>query len=115
MNTAKFFQLNQVGGPEVLKISELPIPQPQAGEVRIKVEAIGLNRAEALYTAGYYLYPPQMGSIPGYEAAGTIDAIGDNVTGFNQGDKVSTIPAFSMQKYGVYGEYAIVPAYAVSH
>lgn len=115
MNTAKFFQLNQVGGAEVLEISNLPIPDPKAGEVRIKVQAIGLNRAEALYMAGYYLYPPRLGSIPGYEAAGTIDAIGENVTGFNLGDRVSTIPAFSMQEYGVYGEYAIVPAYAVSH
>jgi NADPH:quinone reductase len=115
MNSAKFFQLNQVGGPEVLEISELPIPEPKAGEVRIKVQAIGLNRAEALYTSGYYLYPPKIGSIPGYEAAGTIDAMGENVTGFNLGDRVSTIPAFSMQEYGVYGEYAIVPAHAVSH
>jgi NADPH:quinone reductase len=115
MNTAKFFQLNQVGGPEVLKISELPIPNPASGEIRIKVQAIGLNRAEALYTAGFYLYPPRMGSIPGYEAAGVVDAIGADVTGFNLGDRVSTIPAFSMRDYGVYGEYAIVPAHAVSH
>lgn len=115
MNAAKFFQIKQVGGPEALQISELPIPEPKPGEVRIKVEAIGLNRAESLYQSGYYLYPPKIDSIPGYEAAGIIDAIGSDVTGFQLGERVSTIPAFSMQDYGVYGEYAIVPAHAVSN
>ena len=50
----------------------------------------------------------------GYEAAGEIEAIGEGVTGFSVGDAVSTIPAFSMSKYGVYGDAAIVPAHAVA-
>ncbi|MEM7592444.1 MAG: zinc-dependent alcohol dehydrogenase family protein [Cyanobacteria bacterium P01_A01_bin.83] len=115
MKTAKFYQLNRIGGAEAFEIKELSIPQPKTGEVRIKVEAIGINRAESLYQSGSYIYQPKIGSIPGYEAAGIIDAVGDDVEKFELGDRVSTIPAFSMQEYGVYGEYAIVPAYAVSH
>lgn len=57
MTTAKFIRFHQVCGSEVLHIEELLIPKPLAGEVRIKVHAIGLNRAEYLYHSGQYLYP----------------------------------------------------------
>jgi NADPH:quinone reductase-like Zn-dependent oxidoreductase len=80
----------------------------------VKVEAIGLNRAEVMYRQGQYLETPKLPSRIGYEAAGTIDAIGPGVDGFEIGDRVSTIPSFSMQKYGVYGESAVVPAVSVA-
>ncbi len=84
--------------------------------MRLKVEAIGLNRAEVGFRSGKYLELPEtFPSTLGYEAAGVIDAIGTGVTGFEIGDRVSTIPAFSMRKYGVYGESVIVPAAAVAH
>jgi NADPH:quinone reductase len=88
------------------------IPTPGPGEVRIKVRAIGLNRAENLFHQGYYMYTPNPGAPIGYEAAGVIDAVGAGVEGLSLGQKVSTVPAFSMNDYGVYSEYAIVPAYA---
>src|SRR5271170_2854674 len=111
----KIVRFHEFGGPEVLKFDELPATDPGAGELRIKVEAIGLNRAEVVFREGRYLErPAQLPSLIGYEAAGTVDAVGASVTAFKVGDKVSTIPAFSMSKYGVYGEMAVVPASAVS-
>jgi len=90
------------------------LAEPGKGEVRIKVEAIGLNRAEIMFRKGQYLETPQLPSRLGYEAAGIIDAVGPDVTDLRIGDSVSTIPSFSMSQYGVYGESAIVPAYAAA-
>ena len=105
---------HELGGAEVLKVEETPLADPGEGEVRIKVEAIGLNRAEVMFRMGHYLEQPKFPSKLGYEAAGTVDALGEGVDGLAIGDRVSTIPAFSMVQYGVYGESAIVPAHAVA-
>jgi NADPH:quinone reductase-like Zn-dependent oxidoreductase len=110
----KIVRLHATGDAEVLKLEELPLTEPGDGEVRLKVEAIGLNRAEVMYRRGQYLETPGLPSRIGYEAAGTIDAVGPGVSGLKVGDRVSTIPSFSMGKYGVYGESAIVPAYAAA-
>ena len=110
----KIVRFHTLGSADVLKLEELPMPEPGEGEVRLKVEAIGLNRAEVLFREGKYLESPTLPSSLGYEAAGVIDAIGAGVNGFQIGDRVSTIPAFSMTKYGVYGESTVVPAYAVA-
>ena len=71
-----------------------PARGARQGEVRLKVEAIGLNRAEVMYRQGQYLEAPTLPSRIGYEAAGTIDALGPGVDGFKIGDRVSTIPPF---------------------
>lgn len=104
----------ETGGAEVLKIEELPLVEPGAGEVRLRVEAIGLNRAEVMFRQGQYLENPVLPSRIGYEAAGIVDAVGADISGINVGDRVSTIPSFSIGAYGVYGESAVVPAYAVA-
>jgi NADPH:quinone reductase-like Zn-dependent oxidoreductase len=62
MNTAKIVRVHSLGGPEVLKIEELPLVAPRAGEVRIKVQAIGLSRAEVLFRTGRYLEQPEFPS-----------------------------------------------------
>ena len=111
----KIVRFHQTGGPEVLKLEDLPLAEPGKGEIRMKVEAIGLNRAEIMLRKGEYLETPQLPSRLGYEAAGVIDAVGPDVTGLRIGDRVSTIPSFPMSQYGVYGESAIVPAYAAAH
>jgi hypothetical protein len=79
-------------------------PDPRRGELRLRLHAFGLNRAEAMFHSGKYLEQPKLPGRLGYEAAGTVEATGEGVTGFAIGDKVSTIPAFSMNQYGVYGE-----------
>lgn len=112
---AKIVRFHTLGSADVLQLDDLPLTEPGEGEVRLKVEAIGLNRAEVAFREGKYLeVPTKLPSTLGYEAAGVIDAIGPGVNGFQIGDRVSTIPAFSMTQYGVYGESAIVPAYAIA-
>ena len=111
----KIVRFYETGGAEVLKVEELPLVEPGEGEVRLAVEAIGLNRAEVMFRQGQYLENPELPSRLGYEAAGIVDAVGPGVSGIQIGDRVSTIPSFSMGTYGVYGESAVVPAYAVAH
>lgn len=111
----KVVRFHETGNADVLKIESLPVSDPGEGEIRIKVEAIGLNRAEIMFREGQYLEVPEVPCRLGYEASGIVDAIGGGVSGFSIGDRVSTIPSFSQGKYGVYGEIAIVPATAVAH
>jgi len=110
----KIVRFHKLGGPEVLKLEELPIPIPREGEVRIKVEAIGLNRAEVMFRQGQYLEQPEFPSLIGYEASGIIEEVGPTVSGLKPGDRVSSVPSFSMRKYGTYGEVAVLPAYALA-
>ncbi len=110
----RIIRFHETGGAEVLQIEDLPLEEPGEGEIRLKVEAIGLNRAEVMFREGQYLEDPELPSRLGYEAAGIVDAVGPRVGAIHVGDRVSTIPAFSMGTYGVYGESAIVPAYAVA-
>ncbi len=111
---SRIVRFNQTGGPEVLQIVEEQVSPPKAGEVQIKVHTIGLNRAESMYRSGQYLEVPQLPSRLGYEAAGIVAAIGEGVTEFKVGDAVSTIPAFSMNQYGAYGELVNMPVHAVA-
>ena len=111
----KIVRFHETGEADVLKIEEMPLTEPGEGEVRIKVEAIGLNRAEIMFRQGMYLEAPTFPSRIGYEAAGTVDAVGPSTSGVQVGDRVGTIPSFSVGKYGVYGESAIVPVHAVAH
>jgi NADPH:quinone reductase-like Zn-dependent oxidoreductase len=102
----------KAGGPEVLEFIETPVPAPGPREVRIKVKAIGLNRAESMWRNDKYTEAVKFPAGLGYEAAGVVDAVGKDVTDFAAGDTVSTIPAFSMNKYFTYGEVILVPDYA---
>jgi NADPH:quinone reductase-like Zn-dependent oxidoreductase len=109
---ARVVRFHKTGGPEVLQIDDIDVGAPGAGELRLRVHALGLNRAEAMFRSGMYLETPTLPSGIGYEAAGTVEAIGEGVTGFAIGDKVSVIPSFSMSQYGMYGDHTIVPATA---
>lgn len=110
----KIIRFHKTGPADVLQIENLPFQEPKSGEVRLKVQAIGLNRAEVMFRQGIYLEQPRVPARLGYEVSGVIDAVGPGVSGFRVGERVSTIPAFSMNDYGVYGESAIVPASAVA-
>jgi NADPH:quinone reductase-like Zn-dependent oxidoreductase len=111
---ARVVRFHEIGGPEVLKVEDIDVRPAGPGEVRIAVKALGLNRAEAMFRSGRYLEPPVPPTRLGYEAAGTVESIGPGVDGFQIGDVVSTIPAFSIAEHGVYGELAVVPARAVA-
>ncbi|HWZ50818.1 MAG TPA: zinc-dependent alcohol dehydrogenase family protein [Granulicella sp.] len=112
--TAKIVRFHTLGGPEVLQLDELPLPEPGAGEVRLRVKAIGLNRAEVMFREGHYLDQPQLPSKLGYEASGIVEAVGPGVDPAWLGKTASTVPAFHINIYGTYGEVAIVPVHAMA-
>jgi NADPH:quinone reductase-like Zn-dependent oxidoreductase len=112
--TAKIVRFHTIGGPEVLQFDELSLPEPASGEVRLRVKAIGLNRAEVFFRQDQYLVKPILPSKLGYEASGTVEAVGPGVDRAWLGKTVSTVPSFPADKYGVYGEVAIVPASAIA-
>ena len=90
--------LTRYGGPDVLKIVDVPVPVPRAGEVRVKVRAIGINFAEVLSRRGLYGWAPRLPYILGMEAFGTIEETGEKVI-------VGT-------QFGTYAEYICVPRIA---
>jgi NADPH:quinone reductase-like Zn-dependent oxidoreductase len=110
----KTVRFHQLGGPENLIIEDLPSWQPGRGEVKLHVEAVGLNRAEALYMRGQYFETPELPSRIGYEACGTVEAVGPEVDESWIGKRVGTIPGFSQNKYGVLAEEAIVEEYSLA-
>lgn len=106
----KIVRFHTLGGPENLKIEELPSREPGEGEVKLRVQAVGLNRAELLYMQGFYFERPELPSRIGYEASGIVESVGPGVDSSWVGKQVATVPGFSMSKNGVLGEEAIVPA-----
>ena len=108
----RIVRFHELGGPEVLRLEDIELAPPGPGEVQIDVKAIGLNRAEAMWRAGMYLEAPKLPARLGYEAAGTVAAIGDGVTNVKVGQRVASVPGFSMNTFFSYGERATVPAWA---
>jgi NADPH2:quinone reductase len=100
----KAVRVHKYGGPEVLAIDDIPVPEPKAGEARVKVEAIGINFIDIYQRIG--LYPLQTPFTLGSEGAGAVDAVGNGVTEVKKGDRV----AYAMVP-GSYAEYATVPAW----
>lgn len=105
----KIVRFHELGGPEVLRFEDVPTQQPGKGEVRLRVQAAGLNRAESLYYHGMYLEQPQLPSRLGYEVAGVVEAVGEGVDASWVGKQAATVPGFSQNRYGTLGEEAIVP------
>jgi NADPH:quinone reductase-like Zn-dependent oxidoreductase len=107
---AKVVRIHELGGPEVLRVEDLDVGDPGPGEVRIRVEAVGLNRSEAMYRAGRYPVQPKLPSLIGYEGVGTIEAVGPGVEGYAVGQRVCVLPMIGQGEYGIWAEQAIVPA-----
>lgn len=104
-------RFHETGGPGVLRLEDLDPGEPGPGEVLIRVEAIGINRAEVLFRSGRYIEPVrQLPARLGNEASGTVVSAGPGVRGVEPGQAVSVVPAFSHNDHGVYAELAIVPA-----
>lgn len=96
-------RVHETGGPEALRIEEVERPEPGPGEVRVRVEAAGVNFIDVYHRRGSY--PRDVPFTPGMEAAGVVDAVGERVTEVAPGDRV----AYAMQ-IGAYAEEALVPA-----
>jgi len=94
----------KVGGPEVLKIAEVPKPEVKPGTVLIKVRAAGINFADTLFRQGQYVMQPKFPDTPGLECAGEIEAVGAGVTNLKPGQRVAALGSKT------YAEYALAPA-----
>lgn len=101
----KAVRIHATGGPEVLRLEELPTPTPRAGEVLMCVEAAGVNFIDTYQRAG--AYKVALPFVPGQEAAGTVAALGAGVSGFKVGDRVG---CFNGGGLAAYAEYALAPA-----
>ena len=104
---SKAIQIRSTGGPEVLQLISRDVGAPGEGQVRVIQTAIGLNYVDVMVRTG--LYPIHLPAIPGFEAAGTVDAVGPGVSGFAPGDRVAYFFAD-----GAYAEVSNVPASALT-
>ncbi|HPE27233.1 NAD(P)H-quinone oxidoreductase [Albidovulum sp.] len=103
--TMRAVEITRPGGPEVLALTEQPVPQPMAGQILIEVAYAGVNRPDALQRAGAYAPPPSASPLPGLEAAGRVAAVGPGVSEWSVGDEVcALLPG------GGYAEYVVTPA-----
>jgi putative PIG3 family NAD(P)H quinone oxidoreductase len=102
--------IREPGGPEVLEIRDVPRPEPSRGEVRVKVGATAVNRADLLQRMGTYPAPPGSPSdIPGLEVAGEVDSVGADVTELSHGDRV-----MGLVGGGGYAEFVVAHARTLS-
>ncbi len=106
---AKIVQFKGYGDASVLEVVETGLQTPGKGEVRIAIKAFGVQRADTLWRQGQYIQQPaQFPAGLGYDCVGIVDAVGEAVTAFKQGDKVMTIPGFSLNEYSVYGDSTVI-------
>src|SRR5690348_3660263 len=97
-------EISQPGGPEVLRLAEVPKPEPKPSEILIKVAAAGVNRPDVLQRMGNYPVPPGASPLPGLEIAGEVAEVGSGVSMWKRGDKVC-----ALANGGGYAEYCAVP------
>ena len=103
--TMRAVEISRSGGPEVLRLTTRPVPQPEAGEVLIEVSAAGINRPDCLQRAGVYPAPPGASDLPGLEVAGRIAMVGEGVSRWKPGDMVC-----ALTPGGGYAQYCVTPA-----
>jgi NADPH2:quinone reductase len=101
---------HQFGGPDVLELEEVPDPIAGPGQVRVRIRAVGVNPYETYMRAGAYAIKPDLPYIPGADAAGAIDQIGDGVTGWKAGDRVYISGTAIHKAYGAYAQRAVCNA-----
>ena len=106
---------DRIGDPEVLRLQDDTLPPPSEGQVRLAIDAIGLNRFEALFRRDAYFVSPDLPSPIGAEASGRVTACGPNVEGIAVGDRVTTLPLLPAIGTGVYATEANVPTEALVH
>jgi NADPH2:quinone reductase len=99
----KAVRVHQTGGPEVLKIEDVPIPKPEKGQVLVKVHAAGVNPVDTYIRSGRAGYAlPRVPWTPGSDCAGTVEAVGDGVTQFHVGDRVCSAGGTLTGSYAQY-------------
>jgi len=99
----KAIRVDQFGEPDVLRLADLPVPQPAVGQVLVRVFAVGVNPVETYIRSGNYARKPALPYTPGSDAAGIVEVVGNEVTAFKQGDRVYTDGSLT----GSYAEFAL--------
>src|SRR5215470_9154315 len=99
----KAIGVSEFGGPEVLKLQDVPEPRPDSGQVLIRVKAVGVNPVDTYIRAGIYPRKPNLPYTPGTDAAGSVEGVGPNVKRFKVGDRVYT----SSTVTGAYADIAV--------
>src|SRR6059036_1154568 len=99
----KAIRVHEFGGPEVLRLEEVPAPRPGAGQVLVRMHAIGVNPVETYIRSGKYARLPELPYTPGNDGAGVVEQIGEGVTAFSVGDRVYTAGSIS----GTYAQFAL--------
>jgi NADPH2:quinone reductase len=107
---ARIVRYHETGSPDVLRVEDGDPGRPGPGEVLLAVEAIGLNRAEAAQRGGHYIVTPPLPARLGAECAGTILAVGPDVTQWRQGDLITTLPPGKPGNFGSYASETLWPA-----
>ena len=103
--TMKCIEIPEPGGPEALKLGTRPVPEPEHGEVLVKVASAGVNRPDVMQRQGVYPPPPGASDVPGLEIAGTVAKVGAGVAEWREGDEVCALVTG-----GGYAEYCPAPA-----
>src|SRR5205807_4982858 len=98
----KAIRVSDFGGPDVLKMQDVPDPKPDSGQVLVRVKAAGINPVDTYIRAGVYARKPNLPYTPGTDAAGIVDAVGPNVKRFKPGQRVYTNGSIT----GVYADLA---------
>jgi NADPH2:quinone reductase len=109
----KAIQMQKPGGPEVLEVVEKPLPEPAAGEVRVRAQAIGISSADLLVRKGTYSWMPPLPATPGNEMAGVVEALGRGATGVRIGQRVLVSSRELPFRGGCYAQAICVPAEAL--
>jgi NADPH2:quinone reductase len=99
----KAIRIHEFGDPKVMKIEEIPDPQPGAGQIAVRIYAAGVNPVDTYIRSGLYPLKPELPFTPGMDAAGIVDAVGDGVKKFSPGKRVYVAGTIS----GSYAEKAI--------
>src|SRR6185369_8282775 len=107
----KAIVVREFGEPEVMKLEEVPTPEPSGTQVLVRVKAAGVNPVDTYLRTGIHAHAPKLPYTPGKDAAGTVEAVGDGVTRYKPGDRVYTANSLS----GTYAEFALCDERQVGH
>ena len=113
MTMNKVARLNEFAGPNAISIMNEEIPVPGPGEVLVKMKTAGLNHVEKMIMHGHFPIRPELSAKVGYEGAGIIKQLGAGIDGFHKEDEVCIIPNMPFEKYGVIGNYSVVPSTSI--
>src|SRR5688572_3662959 len=99
----KAIVVHEFGGPEVMKLEDVPTPEPKGSEILVRIEAAGVNPVDTYLRTGIHAHAPKLPYTPGKDGAGLVDAVGEGVTKFKPGDRVYTANTLT----GTYAEFAL--------